>query len=138
MIKKFRQKWLGKKSEVEICLKKNPPRTQIFRYFRFQSRKNYFRDESRNNYFRYESRNNYFRYESRNNYFRYESRNNYFRYESRNNYFCTKVGTITFVTKVGKTWTIFLMLPIPHAQFQVHSEFFSFFSLFRFLCYDPT
>ena len=37
MIKKFRQKWLVKKSKF-VWRKKNPPRAQIFRYFRIESR----------------------------------------------------------------------------------------------------
>ena len=39
-IKKFRQKWLVKKSKF-VWRKKNPPRAQIFRYFRIKSRNNY-------------------------------------------------------------------------------------------------
>ena len=35
--KKFRQKWLVKKSKF-VWRKKNPPRAQIFRYFRIESR----------------------------------------------------------------------------------------------------
>ena len=38
-IKKFRQKWLVKKSKF-VWRKKNPPRAQIFRYFRIESRNN--------------------------------------------------------------------------------------------------
>ena len=36
-IKKFRQKWLVKKSKF-VWRKKNPPRAQIFRYFHIESR----------------------------------------------------------------------------------------------------
>ena len=38
-IKKFRQKWLVKKSKF-VRRKKNPPRAQIFRYFCIESRNN--------------------------------------------------------------------------------------------------
>ena len=37
MKKKIRQKWLVKKSKF-VWRKKNPPRAQIFRYFRIESR----------------------------------------------------------------------------------------------------
>ena len=40
-IKKFRQKWLDKKSKFVWRKKKNPPRAQIFRYFRIESRNNH-------------------------------------------------------------------------------------------------
>ena len=39
ILKKFRQKWLVKKSKF-VWRKKNPPRAQIFRYFRIESRNN--------------------------------------------------------------------------------------------------
>ena len=38
MIKKFRQKWLV--ISQNLSEKKNPPRAQIFRYFRIESRNN--------------------------------------------------------------------------------------------------
>ena len=39
ILKKFRQKWLVKKSKF-VWRKKKPPRAQIFRYFRIESRNN--------------------------------------------------------------------------------------------------
>ena len=39
MLKNFRQKRLVKKSKF-VWRKKNPPRAQIFRYFRIESRNN--------------------------------------------------------------------------------------------------
>ena len=38
-MKKFRQKWLVKKSKF-VWRKQNPPRAQIFRYFGIKSRNN--------------------------------------------------------------------------------------------------